>query len=84
MCPVVGVEGEVLLGFFALRSAIINPMELIFLRAVISSALTLASSSINALFVAVKFATASRSLAVAVARFARASTVSCWYSAVAW
>ena len=48
--------------------------------AAISSALVLANSSANFLFVAVRFATACLSFEVAVARFARASAVSCWYS----
>ena len=84
MWPVVGGgEVEEVLPLF-LRSAIVCPMEFIFLRAIINSELTLANSSMSALFVAVIFATVSLSLAVAVARLARASTVSLWYSVVAW
>ena len=51
----------------------------IFLRAVINSSLTFASSAVKVEFAVVRLATDSRSCAVAVAKLAMASIVSCWY-----
>lgn len=47
-------------------------------RAVMSLALAEANSLVSLLTVAERVATVARSCAVAVARFAMASTVSCW------
>ena len=55
------------------------PIVFIFLRAVMSSSLTLASSAVKVEFAEVRLATDSRSCAVAVAKFAMASIVSCWW-----
>ena len=59
-------------------SAIVCVRYETFLSAAINSAFVLVRSSISLLLVAVRLATACLSLEVAMARFARASAVSCW------